>query len=66
MQLRYQCIDYLSTTAQHNALHLKFTSLQYPNAVVGAEMEIRPLQLTTMQMNEAYECAFIIGKINNW
>ncbi len=49
-QLQYRCIDYLSTTAQRNALHLKFTSLQYRNAEVGAETEIRPLQLTATQL----------------
>ncbi len=44
-QLRYWWIDYLSTTAQDNTLHLDFTSLQtYCNKVVRAEMEIRPLQ----------------------
>ncbi len=37
------CNNYISTAAQRKALHLKFTSLQYCNAVFGAEMEIRPL-----------------------
>ncbi len=49
-QLQYQCINYISTAAQRNALHLKFTSLQYRNTVVSAETEIRPLQLTAMQL----------------
>ena len=31
-------------------MHLKFTSLQYCNAVVGVETEIQPLQLTATQM----------------
>ena len=45
MQLRY-CIDYLSiAAAQRNTRQLKFTSMQYGNAVVGAEMKIWPLQL---------------------
>ncbi len=60
MQLLYQCIDYLSTTAHRNALCLKFTSLQNHNAVVCAETEIWALQLTTTQlqwtMNAAYRC----------
>ena len=50
MQLHYRCIDYLSTASQCNACHLKFTSLHYCNAVVDAEMEIRPLQLTATQL----------------
>ena len=49
-QLRYRCIDYLSSAAQHNALHVKFTSLQYSNAIVGAETEVRPLQLIATQI----------------
>ncbi len=39
----YHCIDYLSTTAQCNTLHLKFTLLQYLNAAVSTEMAIWPL-----------------------
>ena len=48
------CVTDISITylpaAQRNALLLKFTSLYYHNAVVGAETEIQPLQLTTMQL----------------
>ena len=45
-QVRYRCIDYFSTTAQCNILHLiKFTSLQYRNAVVGTEREVWLLKL---------------------
>ena len=48
MQLRYRSINYLSTAAQRNPLHLTFTSLQFHfrNALVGTETEMRPLQLT--------------------
>ena len=35
----------ISTAVGRNALHLLFTSLQYRNAVVGSETEIRPQQL---------------------
>ncbi len=49
-QLRYRCIDCLSTAVQRNALHLMFTFVQYRNTVVGAETEIRPLQLPATQM----------------
>ena len=38
------------TAAQCNTLHLTFTSLQYRNAVVGAETEIQPLQLNPTQL----------------
>ena len=52
--LRYRCIDYLSTAAQRNVLHLKLklilTLLQYRTAIVGAEMAIQALQLTTTQL----------------
>ncbi len=48
LPVRY--IDYLSTAAPHNALHLKFTSLQNRNAVIGAEMEVQLLQLIVMQL----------------
>ncbi len=39
MQLRYWYIDRVSTTAQHNAMHLKLKWMKYCNAVVGAEMD---------------------------
>ncbi len=39
----------VSTTAHCNALFLKFTSLQYCNAIVGAET-IQPLQLIATQL----------------
>ncbi len=45
-----QRIDYLSNAAQRNALHLMLTFVPYRNAVVGAETEIRPLQLTATQL----------------
>ncbi len=50
MQLCYWCIDYLSITAQCNALHRKFTALQYRKAVVCTEMKIQLLQLNATQM----------------
>ena len=43
----YRLLFYHSAT-QRTAL--KFTSLQYCTAVVGAETEIQPLQLTAMQL----------------
>ncbi len=60
LQLRYRCIAYLtSAAAQRNILLLKLKLRQYGNAVVGAETEIRPLQLTATQlqwiMNEPLE-----------
>ena len=40
---RYRLLIYHSST-QHTVPQLQFTSLQYRNAVVSAETEIRPLQ----------------------
>ncbi len=45
--LMYQSV---STTTQCNALHLRLKLKQYQNEVVGAEMEIWPLQLSTTQI----------------
>ncbi len=50
VNVHHQRIDYLSTTAQGNALHFKFTLVQYRNTVVGGKMEIQLLQLTAMQL----------------
>ena len=53
MCVRYRYIDYLSTAAQRNLLHLKLinlTLLQYCITVVGAETVIRALQLTATQL----------------
>ena len=38
-------IPIISTATQRNTLHLKFTSSQCRDAVVGTEMELRSLQL---------------------
>ncbi len=49
----------VSTAAQRNALHLKFTLLQCCNEVVDVQRKNQALQLTATQiqwsMNEAYE-----------
>ncbi len=50
MQLHSDIIISISTTTQRNTLHLKSECMQYWNAVVGAEMEIKALQFTIMQI----------------
>ena len=57
MQLRYRCINYLSTAAHCNILHIKFTSFAVPQCSSHAETEIRPLQLATMQLQQTMNAA---------
>ena len=51
----------LSTATQPNATHLKLKLMQYRNAVIGAEMEIQPLQLTVTHAVE-YKQSFTDGE----
>ena len=59
MQLHYLNWLYwsLSSTTQHNTLHLTLKLIQYRNAVVDTETEIQVLRLTTMKLyNHLFSC----------